>query len=258
MTDKLKNYLGWVIIIVLVVLAGAAWRYSGAYARSIQPGSFRSFAASGQGRVVIVPDVAEFSFSVLTEGALDIGKLQSDNTNKINQAIDFLKQQGIEEKNIKTAGYNLSPRYQTGFCRELCPPPSIVGYSINQTVEVKILKDSFVKIGDILAGVVKQGANSVSQLNFTVDDRLAAENEARSEAIVQAKMKARNVAKAAGFSLGELLSIEEGFNDFPRFYGLESSKMGMGGDMVASVPAPVVEPGSQEIVVNVTLRYEID
>lgn len=264
MTEKTKNYLGWVLIIGVLLVALSAWRYVSAYARSIQPAAFRSFSASGEGKVVVVPDVAQFTFSVITEGGTDISKLQTSNTEKTNQAIKFLRDLGLEETDIKTENYNLSPRYQSSACYQPfagntpCPPPEIVGYSISQSVSVKIKKEHFAKIGEALSGVIKQGANSVSQLNFTVDDPLAAENEARAQAIAQAKVKARSIAKAAGFSLGELLGIDEGGPDYPlpKFYGLEA--MGRGGDMVASVPAPVIQPGSQEVRVFVTLRYEID
>lgn len=261
MSDKLKNYLGWAVIIGLLVLAGAVWRYVGAYERSIQPSSFRSFAVSGEGRVVVVPDIARFTFSVITEGGTDIGKLQTDNTAKINQAISFLKDQSVDVKDIKTENYNLSPRYQNVICNpraneatRVCPPPLIVGYAINQSVSVKIRKDNFGKIGDVLTGVIRQGANNVSQLNFTVDDKTLAENEARAQAIAEAKVKARTVAKAADFSLGKLLSINEddGY-DASKIYSLEASR-----GRAAAATAPVIEPGSQEIRVNVTLRYEID
>lgn len=263
MTEKLKNYLGWVIIISLLILVGSAWRYVTAYSRSIQPSSFRSFSASGEGKVVIVPDIAQFTFSVITEGGPDIGKLQTDNTTKINQAIDFLKKRGVDQKDIKTENYNLSPRYQNVVCgnqfgdfARVCPPASIVGYTISQTVSVKIRKDNFSKIGAILAGVVESGVNNVSQLNFTVDDPIAAENEARAEAIAEAKMKAKSVARAAGFSLGQLLGIDEGYS-MPKIYSM-SADMGRGGAMSESAPAPSIEPGSQEVRVSVTLRYEIN
>ncbi len=263
MTEKLKNYLGWVLIISILLVAFSAWRYVSAYARSIQPASFRSFSASGEGKVVVVPDVAKFTFSVITEGDTDISKLQTSNTEKVNKAIKFLKDQGLDEKDIKTESYNLSPRYETANCgfrpdgfNQTCPPPEIVGYSISQTVSVKVRQDNFSKIGEALSGVIKQGANSVSQLDFTIDDPVTAENEARAQAIAEAKVKAKSIAKAAGFSLGELLGIDEGGMDYPmtKIYSMEASRdLGM-----AAAPAPSIQPGSQEVRVSVTLRYEIE
>lgn len=257
MSEKIKNYLGIAIIIVVLVFAYATISYVSTYSKSIEPSSFRSFSVSGEGKIVAIPDVAQFTFSVIDQGGLNIADLQKKNTQKTNNAIEFLKSNNIEEKDIKTQSYNLTPRYQYFSCpRDVsapCPPPEIVGYTVTQTVLVKIR--DFNKIGNVLAGVIENGANSVSQLSFTIDDPTSLENQARTEAIAKAKEKAKLVAKAGGFSLGRLLSIEEGFVPGPIF------AKGIGGDFgvgTEALPPPTIEPGSQEITVNVTLKYEIE
>lgn len=260
MKDNIKNYLGWASILLILVLVFVSVSYVGAYKRSVP--AQNTFGVSGEGKAVVVPDVAEFSFGVITEGGVDVAKLQTDNTLKVNKAIDYLKGKKIAAKDIKTSGYNISPRYQTNDCGPIvyggptraCPPPAIVGYAINQTVSVKIR--DFKIIGEVLTGVVESGANSVSQLNFTLDDPEAARAEAREKAIKLAQDKAKVIADAAGFRIGRLVSIDEG-GYYPQAYFAKSAAMGMGGDL-ESAPAPTVEPGSQEIVVSVNLRYEID
>lgn len=257
MNEKIKNYLGYALVFGVVVLAVSAWMYARTYSESIQPSSFRSFSVSGEGKVVAVPDVAKFTFSVLTEGGKNIAALQKENTEKINKAISFLKEQKIEAKDIKTENYSLSPRYEYSTCPRdggLCPPPSIIGYSISQTISVKVR--DFEKVGDILAGVINNGANSVSELNFTIDDETVLQNKAREEAISKAKDKAKAIAETGGFSLGRLLAIEEGgYTPQPIYaYGL-----GGGNDFAekSAYSAPAIEPGSQDITITVTLRYEI-
>lgn len=258
MTDRIKNYLGVAIIIALLVFSVSIWSYVRSYSKSIEPSSFRSFSVSGEGEVVTIPDVAQFTFSVLTEGGKDIAGLQKMNTEKMNAAIDFVKSNGVEEKDIKTQSYNLGPRYQYFSCPRAteapspCPPAEIVGYKITQVVLIKVR--DFSKIGNIFSGVVESGANSVSNLNFTIDDPTEVQDKARAEAITKAKAKAASVAKAGGFRLGRLLSIEErgGFQPIP--YYARALELGIGGDVAA---APTIEPGSQEVKVTVTLRYEI-
>jgi len=258
--EKTKQYLNVAIIIALLVGAYSVWSYVSSYGESIQPSSFRSFSVSGEGKVVAVPDVAQFDFSVTTEGGKDLGSLQTDNTKKVNAAIDFVKSKGIDVKDVKTQNYTISPRYQTYNCYrplessvEPCPPAEIVGYTVSQDVQVKVR--DFSKIGDILGGVVTAGANTVSRLQFTIDEPDSVKSQARAEAIEKARAKAKEVAKAGGFSVGRLLSIDE-YGQSPAYYGY-----GMGGDMavksVAAVPAPTIEPGSQDVTVSVTLRYEI-
>ena len=262
MSEKTKSYLALVAILFVGVISYAVLSYVQTYSNSIQPGTYRSFSVSGEGKVVAVPNIALFTFSVITEGGKDLAALQKDNTGKTNKAIDFVKSKGVDAKDIKTDGYSVSPRYQYSNCgpvvygggsSRVCPPPEIAGYSINQTVSVKVR--DFSKAGDILAGVVAAGANSVSQINFSIDDRTAVENQARAEAMVKAKTKAEAIAKAGGFRLGKLLSIDEGFSGGP-IYMRADAGFGKGGAPEA-LPAPAIEPGSQDVVIDVTLRYEI-
>ncbi len=261
MTEKIKNYLGVAIIATILIVAGSAWKYVRYYGQSIEPSSFRSFAVSGEGKVVAIPDVAQFSFSVVTEGGKDIAKLQKENTEKVNSAINFVKSSGVQAKDIKTSGYNLNPRYQNYSCpvllggieeNRVCPPPEIVGYTITQTILVTVR--DFGKVGEILGGVVEKGANSVSQLNFTIDDPTAVQNDAREEAIAKAKEKAKAIAKAGGFGLGRLLSIDEGGYTPVPYYA--RADIGFGGALEKAAP-PSIEPGSQDVTVTVSLRYEI-
>jgi len=258
MSRSIKNYLGAAIIVSILVVAFSTVSFVSSYSKMIEPSSFRSFSASGEGKIVAVPDVAQFSFSVITEGGKNIGELQQKNTGLMNEAIDFVKSEGVETKDIKTQSYNIEPRYQYYSCPNPptggggpCPPPDIVGYKITQTVSVKIR--DFTKIGNVLSGVVEHGANSASSLSFTIDDPTNLQNQARAEAIKKAKEKARAIAEAGGFRLGRLLSIEEsGYYPAP-YYRAEALSMGV--DIVA---APKIEPGSQEVTANVVLKYEIE
>ena len=253
MNNEIKFFIKGIFLFLVVI---AVFWYVSAYSRSVVPE--RSFQVFGEGKVVAVPDVAQLSVGSLTEGGKDLSALQKQNTDKINAIISYLKEQGIDEKDIKTEYYSIYPRYQYFSCPPVplgseiyrpCPPSEIIGYSISQNISVKVR--DLGKAGNILAGVVEEGANSVSGPNFTIDDPVALENQAREQAIKEAREKAKSMAKAGGFRVGRLISIQEGFSGQPVFYGLEAR----GGP--APSPAPAIEPGSQEVVVNVILIYEI-
>ncbi|MFH1347004.1 MAG: SIMPL domain-containing protein [Spirochaetota bacterium] len=262
--NNIKNGL-WIAVALAVLAAGySTISYVNSYGKSIEPSSFRSFSVTGDGKATAIPDVAGFSFTVITEGGKDITALQAENTGKANKAIAFVKSKGVEDKDIKTQYYNVEPRYETYQCEitplygtygvssvEPCPPASIVGYTITQTVSVKIR--DFTKIGDIMAGVVSNGANSLGALSFTIDDPSKVQSEARAEAIAKAKEKAESIAKAGGFSIGRLLNIQEGYSYYPRYESLSASGMGTAKESAT----PTIEPGSQEINVRVTMQYEI-
>lgn len=261
MDTKIKNYLGAGAVVSMIMLAISSLIFAGVYAKSVEPSSFRNFSVSGEGKITAVPDVAQFSFGIITEGGKNIAELQKENSQKANGAIEFLKRGGVKDKDIKTVNYNIQPRYQYPICvpsvnarkNEPCPPPEIVGYSVSQTIAVKA-KD-FNKISDLLAGVVQSGANAVSELSFVIDDKTEIENKTRQQAIENAIKKAESIAQAGRFNLGNILSINEEWGGIsPRFSILEKS-LAIGAN--DNMPAPEIEPGSQDITVKVSINYEI-
>lgn len=279
MQEKIKSVFWVCLSLGILAAAYGMFAYVNAYSQSVQPTSFRSFQVTGEAKAVGVPDVATFNLSILTEGDKDLSKSQTDNTNKSNKVIAFLKQQGVDPKDIQTEQYNVEPRYQyyncatpvmmpiisqnsvnsasgsIGIKSKPCPPPEIVGYTVNQSVSVKVR--DFSKIGAIMSGVVEQGANQVSSLSFVIDDPAKLQNEARSKAIAKAKEKAGEIAKAGGFGVGRLLDIQEGgYQPYANYYAPMAEKS-LAGVQSAAAPVATIEPGSQDVNVTVTLKYEI-
>lgn len=251
MNTKLRNYLGASFMLLSLTAAIGIVAFLVNYSQSVQPG--RTFSASGTGEAVGVPDVARVTASVLTQGGKDISSLQSQNTQKANAIISFLESQGVQSKDIQTQSYNLEPRYAYYNCTgggSSCPPPTITGYTITQGVQIKIR--DFSKIGGILTGAVSNGANTISQLSFTLDSSstLALEDQARGEAITEAKTRALAIAEEGGFRLGKLVSINVSYSG-------EQPPVPVYGMGVASVDAPNIQPGSEKITTDATLTYEI-
>jgi len=297
----LKNIMAAAGVVAILAVAYAAVSYVSSYGKAIQPSSFRSFSVSGDGKSINTPDVAEFSFQIVTEGGKDLTGLQKQNTDDANKVIAYVKSEGVADKDIKTEYYNVDPRYTSYSCYDApvasmaptsanvssgsagsssgvmipvpppvpttklapttstqtvktCPPASIVGYTITQSVSVKVR--DFTKVGDIVGGVVTSGANQVGSLTFTLDDPTAAQNTARDQAIAKAKAQAVSVAAAGGFRLGRLLNIQEnGNNPFPVY---KSYDMSSGVAVPSAAPvAPSIQAGSQETDATVTMTYEI-
>jgi hypothetical protein len=251
MNTKIRNYLGVAVIILALSAAVGIFLYVSYYAQNVALG--RTFTASGSGEAVAIPDIAQMTASVITQGGKDIASLQNQNTAKANAIISFLKAQGVESKDIQTQAYNLEPRYSyynCGAASTSCPPPTISGYTITQSIQVKI--SDFSKLGDIVSGVVQNGANSISQLSFTVNDPSKYEDQARSEAISKAEARAQAIAGESGFKLGKLVSVDVTVNNQPTPVPI----YGMGALNAAA--SPNIEPGSQKVSVTATLKYEIN
>lgn len=168
MSNTIKNYLGLVLILALLSLIYGAVAFTQSYSAKVDPYSQAGISVTGEGKVIADPDVAQFTFGVITEGSKDTGKLSDENNKKVNQIIDFVKSNKVDSKDIQTVNYTLDPRYQYSTCSpsgEPCPPPTIVGYTITQTVKIKVR--NLDKAGFLLSGVVQRGANSVSQITFS-------------------------------------------------------------------------------------------
>lgn len=215
-------------------------------------------AVSGEGTVSATPDVARITATILTTNEL-LKVAQEENSRRSNVLVDYLKKQGIQEKDVKTTGYNIYPQYSYPRPCPLgiypCPPedqrPRIVGYQIRNSYEITIRDLS--KAGEVLAGAVSSGANEVSGISFTIDNPDALEAEARKKAIDNANEKARALAKDLGRRLGKITQFSEGGSFPPPIY-LERAPAAFGGKGGGGEPA--IEPGENEIVVTVSITYE--
>jgi uncharacterized protein YggE len=241
-----------IFALLMLPLLGGAYVYH--YARNAEQASYRTFTVTGSGEADAVPDVAQFSASVITEGGKDVKAVQQDNADKTNRVIGFLKAQGIGEKDIRTENYSLNPRYDYPRCVTggNCPAPVIAGYGAVQSVVVKVRDTE--KLGGLLSGAVENGANSVSQVSFVFGDEEKIRDEARTDAVKDARKKAESLARSGGFRLGRLVSVNEEPGSEPPVFGYGGkSAEGMG----SAEPLAQVEPGSQKMKVRMVLTYEI-
>lgn len=209
-----------------------------------------TFMVSGEGKVTVIPDIAVVTVGVQSQGTT-VQQTQEDLNKKMNAVKDAIKKLGIDDKDIKTANYSIYPSYDYRV-----RPQKITGYNASSNLVIKVRKiDS---ANSVIDAATAQGANSVGGVSFDVDDKTKAENEARVQAVSEAKKKAEVAASAAGFRLGNVINYAEDFGG-GRPYPLAAGKTMMAADAVA-VPesAPTeVSPGSQEITITVTLSYEI-
>lgn len=214
-----------------------------------------TITVSETGEIYAKPDLALVAFSVITE-AKTVGEAMSENTEKMNSIIGAMKDEGIEEKDLKTTSFTIYPRYEWWKVEtEIYPyPPGkrvLVGYEVQQSLQVKIRE--MAKIGDIIQGATDAGANQVGDLQFTIDKEDELKKQARGQAIDKAKTKAEELAQQLGVNLVRITHFSESAVA-PRFFGLmeEAIGIGMGGG-----EAPQIETGENKIEVTVTITYEI-
>lgn len=210
---------------------------------------------SGSGEVFAAPDIATVNITVREEGAT-VKDAQTKATAKEKAVLDYLAEQGIEKKDVKTESYNSYPKYDYGApCYSgYCPSrtPKVIGYEVAENISVKVR--DLEKAGEIASGVGALGVAEISGPNYTIENEDEVRADARKEAIDEAKAKAEALAEDLGVRLVRIVSFSEGGNYPMPVYG--------GADMMfktesAQSNAPELPTGENKITSNVTITYEI-
>lgn len=211
-----------------------------------------TITVEGTGKAATVPNVATIDFSV-QQSAATVADAQGQATTKTNAALEAVKKLGIDDKDVKTIAYNVSPQYASIACAPgmYCAQSNkITGYQVSATMEVKVRDTA--KAGDVLQALGTLEVQNISGPNFTVDEDDATKNEARAEAIANAQAKAKELAGELGVHLGKVVSFYENTGPIP--YESYGAKGGMAMDAVAAPSLPV---GTDETSVSVSITYEI-
>lgn len=211
---------------------------------SVTTSKSTTFDVTGEGKIITKPDVATLTAGI-TAQAQSVKAVQDQINSVINKVSEGLKQAGIDSKDIRTSNYSINPSYDF-----VGGSQRITGYTASTNILIKVR--NLDKVNSVIDQATANGANQISGLNFEVDDKTKAEDEARQKAVDEAKKKAVQAARIAGFRLGRIINYSENFqgNIRPVTMMLDVAKAGGG------TPTQV-EPGSSEVAVFVTLSYEI-
>jgi uncharacterized protein len=209
-----------------------------------------TFDVLGEGEVVVVPDEAKISFGV-EETALTVEVAQERTDMKMKALQDNLDKLGIDKEDVQTTSYNVYPDYDYSEGRS-----KVVGYKVSSRVEVRF-KD-FDKVNEAIGKAGELGLNQVGQLSFGLSQEAEdkALSEAREKAVSSAKSKAKELAKLTGINLGKVVNVSEQVQGNYRPRPMMAMTEKVGGDEQEFKPS--IEPGSEKVVVTVTLSYTTD
>jgi hypothetical protein len=211
------------------------------------------FSVSGSASVYAKADIANMNIGFRTERKKTAAEATEENSKKMNEIIEVLKNLEIESKDIKTSSYSLNPVYNW----TEKDGQHLIGYEVYQAVSLKIRNLEI--IGDVIAKTTEKGANQVGEINFTIDDEYELKNEARELAIIKAKEKAELIASQAGMKLGKIKGIHESSQSPIGIYDYSNvrKEMAYDEDLGGGIESPSIEAGQNEIKVEITLVYEI-
>lgn len=196
---------------------------------------------TGEGVVEATPDVATLMIGVTTQGVTAAEAL-SANSAALDGVLARLKAAGIEARDMQTSNLSLNPNW-TGYDSST---PTISGYVATNMLTVRVR--ALASLGEVLDAAVADGANTLNGLTFGLADPAPALNEARKEAVADARAKAELLAEAAGVKLGKVISIGE--------MGVSSGPMPMFKSDEAA-PAVPVAAGELGMTASVTVQFQL-
>lgn len=211
------------------------------------PGS-PGISVGGRAKVAGTPDTLRLDLSVVASASSVSEALAS--ANRSTSAVQkSLLDNNVQKKDLQTSGLNIQPEYD--YPKNAAP--RLKGYQVTETISAR-LRD-LGRAGDVIGKAVSAGGNAirVNGISLDLEDTGALVSSARDKAFAEAKTKAEQYARAAGRSLGDVISISEDVtppSPIPMPYGLNAASAK---DM-ASVP---VEPGSQDVSVSVSVLFEM-
>lgn len=237
----------FLVVVIFATLIGTNLAFK--WGDSLYPS--RSITVSADGKVTVSPDIAKLSFSVISEGN-NPNQLEIDNAQKVTAAVDYVKNQGVDDKDIQTSSYDLSPKY---IYSEATKRNYIDGYTMTQTTSVKVRNLN--KVADILGGLSDKGVNQIGSVIFTIDDPDKYLGQARADAFSKAAAKAKIMAEINRVRIVKVINFYEYQGGPITPYYDTYSKGGALGIQTTPV-APSISTGSNDLTVQVSITYEIE
>ncbi len=192
-----------IVVVALLVWQGVDARPAAVAALPAKLTDTGSISVSGSSAIRVQPDRVVVLFGVGTFAATPAGS-HTLNAAQSRAVIAAIRAQNIAERDIATADFSLHPRYDD-FNR------NIRGYWARNSIAVT-LRD-VQKLEPVLVAAMEAGATSVDGIDFSVTNLRQLRDQAREQAIQAALEKARDMASAAGMTLGSVTNISEGSVD---------------------------------------------
>jgi uncharacterized protein YggE len=239
---------GIVAVVALLIIALVAVINEPAAQVTLSGQQQTGISVSGSGRVSVMPDIARIDVGIEVTGET-VAEARGEAADAMDAVMEALKDNGIDEADIKTRFFNIYPQYS--YRDE--EAPEIVGFTVNNQVTVTVREID--NASEVLDAAIEAGGDAVrvNGISFTVDEPEEFLDQARADAIADARSRAETLADAAGVDLGSVRSISEStsFVGDQRFAVPEAAFDSAGG-------ATSISPGEQELSVSVSVVFDVN
>lgn len=199
----------------------------------------RLVTVTGEATVAVAPDTAVIRVGV-SSAAKTAREASDANRKQMTAVLAAIKDAGIAARDIQTSRLSLQPQYDPN----RSGTAHLLGFQATNQITVNIREID--KLAGIIDQAIAAGANEMSGLEFIVSEQSKLLDQARDDAIADARRKAERYAKAAGVKLGAVTSIsEEGSTPPPRL--MQAMRAG----------AAPVAPGEQTLRAVVSVSFDI-
>jgi uncharacterized protein len=237
------------VLAVIILLLLALWQ-------PWQGTDKQSVTISGQATVRAVPDKFIFSPAYQAEAASSQEAI-SEVSERGNAVSAGLQELGVEERLIKTS-VSAYPKFDDRLLREPAPSGDATSYTAQYSFTVTVNdKDLAQKVLDYLVGTSPIYGVS-PQSTFQDETRKTLENQARQQAITDARLKAEATASGLGSRLGRAISVSE-----PQWGGVIPFAVGertapdvADSSSTASTP-PVLLTGEEEVTYTIQVVFRL-
>ncbi|PSV22905.1 oxidative stress defense protein [Photobacterium kishitanii] len=211
--------------LAMMVLGASAFVSTAAMAADIP---FPHLETTGRGEIVVKPDMAVFSVSVVEtkKNAVD-AKLAVDQA--VTKFIERLQAAGVNKKDINSANIALSAQYDYPKDHK----PELVGFRANRNVEVTV--HQLTKLNSYLDDALGDGINQINNIELKVADTEKYQQQARQKAIENAKQVAASLAQGFGNKIDGVWQIDYNTDGLPMPY------MRTNAYMVGSAPQSAID-----------------
>ena len=221
-------------------------------------------SVSGSAEIKVVPDEIYLTVGVDTRDK-DLQEAKQRSDDHVSGALAFLKQKGVEDKDVKTDYISIQPVYSrddesyidptTGLSLttrdRAVPTTQPVYYIVRKTIGIKLTNIS--GFDGVLSGLITNGVNNVQGIGFRTSELRKYRDKARTLAIQAAKEKAEAMASELGVKLGKADSVSEnewgGWSSYSRNGWSQGGGGGAGGFQNTSQNGG--GPGSEDGTISV-------
>jgi len=201
-------------------------------------------SVSGEGKVMVKPDHIDIDFGVENIGK-DATEVKKLNDETIDKVVKFVKKFGIPTSDFQTTSVSLNRSYDY--------EKKKYNYQASQTISIT-LKD-ITKYDSLMMGLVDNGINNISDVQFKSSKIEEYKSEARKLAMKDAKHKAEDFVSVLNQKIGKAILITDNTQSF---YAPVMYKAEMMVAAAADAPRETLAIGEIEVSANVSVSFILE